>query len=267
MSATNFRVASWNVNSLRVREEQVAQWLSAHEPDVLCLQETKLTDPEFPTQAFDELGYESHFIGQKTYNGVALLCKKTPDKLLLALDNFEDEQRRFIQADFALPEEQIIRVVNVYVPNGQALDSDKFIYKQAWFKALHKTMQRNLAEQSKVVLVGDFNITPTDLDVHDPAAWRGKIHCSPQERLMLHTLMSTGLYDTYRCHQPLGEHFSWWDYRGAGYRANAGLRIDLILSSAEMLKSSKSCVIDEEPRKTERPSDHTPVVADYSITR
>jgi len=159
----------------------------------------------------------------------------------------------------------VLRIVNVYVPNGQALDSDKFEYKRAWFTKLQSAMRNTLDQHSKTVLVGDFNITPSDLDVHDPVKWNNSIHCSNIERLMLQKLMSEGLYDTFRHFHSDGDKFSWWDYRGAGYRANEGLRIDLILSSSEMLDASTSCIIDEAPRKLERPSDHTPVVAEYSL--
>jgi len=167
--------------------------------------------------------------------------------------------RRYISAVFDYAGKSV-RLVNVYCPNGQALDSEKFVYKREWFSQLRLAMQRHLKEHQNVVLVGDFNITPSDLDVHDPQAWQGKIHCSETERLMLHTLMSDGLYDTFRAFHDEGDRFTWWDYRGAGYRANAGLRIDLILSSKAM---AKDCEIDESPRKLERPSDHTPVVAAF----
>jgi exodeoxyribonuclease-3 len=261
----SFKVATWNVNSMRVREEQVIAWLNEHQPDALCLQEIKMVEADFPFKAIKATGYSSIALGQKTYNGVAILSKREAQNVSTALDDFEDEQRRYIAADIAGANGELVRVVNVYVPNGQTLDSDKFVYKQAWFKALRKTMRRTLSEHPLTVLLGDFNITPSDLDCHDPVAWRGKIHCSDTERLMLHTLLSQGLYDTYRHFNPQGEHYSWWDYRGAGYRANAGLRIDLVLSSGELLKRSTASSIDEVPRKHERPSDHTPVVAEYSI--
>ena len=263
MTSTAFTVATWNVNSLRVREEQVAQWLTQHQPDVLCLQETKVPDEEFPFEVFETLGYHCAVSGQKSYNGVALISRAEPQQVEYGFADYEDEQKRVIAADFLTEGGQAIKVVNVYVPNGQSLDSEKFIYKTQWFEALKRTMAQTLASHDHTVLVGDFNITPSDLDVHDPSAWRGKIHCSESERLMLHSLMAEGLYDTYRQHQPLGEHFSWWDYRGAGYRANAGLRIDLILSSAALLTKSTCCEIDEAPRKLERPSDHTPVIAQF----
>ena len=257
------KIASWNVNSLRVRMHQVCDWLKTSDCDVLCLQELKMPDSEFPAQEFTKLGYHTAFIGQKTYNGVAIISKTKLHDIETELDNYQDPMRRFIRARLSMTDGQELNLVNVYCPNGQALDSDKFIYKKEWFKALKITLKRYLNEHQNVVLVGDFNITPTDLDVHDPKAWQGKIHCSETERFILHSLMSEGLYDTFRGFNEKGDRFSWWDYRGAGYRANAGLRIDLILSSASMLERATACNIDEAPRKLERPSDHTPVFANY----
>jgi exodeoxyribonuclease-3 len=252
------KIASWNVNSLRVRIDQVISWLEQNSVDLLCLQELKMTDEDFPAQAFEALGYHCHFTGQKTYNGVAIISKEPITGLTLDLPDFEDPQRRFIKVEYLGT-----TVVNVYVPNGQALDSDKFIYKRQWFKKLQLAMRSLLAANSNVVLVGDFNITPSDLDVYDPVKWGGKIHCSDIERLMLQKLMSEGLYDTYRHLNPQGDSFSWWDYRTDGYSRNEGLRIDLILASSNMLDRLSECIIDEEPRKLERPSDHTPVVATF----
>lgn len=260
------KIATWNVNSLRVRLEQASDWLQANSPDLLCLQELKMPDAEFPVQEFKDLGYESYFTGQKTYNGVAILSKRPLSNVVSDMPDFEDEQRRYIAADYPINEgRDTVRVVNVYVPNGQALDSDKFGYKRAWFEKLRSAMRASLSANERVVLLGDFNITPSALDVHDPKKWQGSIHCSDIERLMLQKLMSEGLFDTYRQFNNQGEHFSWWDYRGAGYRANAGLRIDLILSSSTMLDAASNCLIDEAPRKLERPSDHTPVVAEYAL--
>ena len=257
------KIASWNVNSLRVRVEHVSDWLETNQPDLLCLQELKMSDPDFPADVFKELGYHSAFTGQKTYNGVAILSKQKLTNIVTDLPNFEDPMRRYIAGDCELENGEVLRIVNVYVPNGQALDSDKFVYKRAWFAKLQQAMRRTLSEHSNTVLVGDFNITPSDLDVHDPVKWAGSIHCSDIERLMLQKLMATGLYDTYRHFHKEGEQFSWWDYRGAGYRANLGLRIDLLLSSSTMLDRAVASSIDESPRKLERPSDHTPVIAEY----
>ncbi len=258
------KIASWNVNSLRVRVEHVSDWLQANSPDLLCLQELKMVDEDFPIDVFSELGYHSQFTGQKTYNGVAILSKEPLTNVVIDMPDFDDPMRRYIAADCPLANGETLRIVNVYVPNGQALDSDKFQYKRAWFAKLQAAMKNSLSANPNTVLVGDFNITPSNLDVHDPKRWEGKIHCSDIERLMLQKLMSEGLYDTYRHFNADGDQFSWWDYRGAGYRANEGLRIDLVLSSSAMLNKAIASSIDESPRKLERPSDHTPVIAEYN---
>ncbi|RBP53444.1 exodeoxyribonuclease III [Arenicella xantha] len=259
------KIASWNVNSLRVRLDHLSDWLNDNQPDLMCLQELKMPDQDFPSEALLELGYHSVFTGQKTYNGVAILSKQPLDNVVTDMPDMDDPMRRYIAGDYPLASGQSMRIVNVYVPNGQALDSDKFIYKREWFSKLRAAMRETLQDNPNVVLVGDFNITPADIDVHDPKRWAGKIHCSDIERLMLQKLMSEGLFDTYRHFNTDGDHFSWWDYRGAGYRANEGLRIDLILSSSAMLNAATGSHIDEAPRKLERPSDHTPVVAEYSL--
>ena len=260
------KIASWNVNSLRVRIDHVKAWLEENKPDLLCLQELKMPDEEFPVQALTDIGYHCQFTGQKTYNGVAIISKQPLQNVVTDLPGFEDPQRRYIAGDYPINGSgESLRIVNVYVPNGQALDSDKFVYKRSWFAKLQLAMRNNVKNNSKTVLVGDFNITPSDLDVHDPKKWKGSIHCSDIERLMLQNLMSESLYDTFRNFHSDGDKFSWWDYRGAGYRANEGLRIDLILSSSAMLDAAKNSSIDEAPRKLERPSDHTPVVAEYDF--
>lgn len=261
------KIASWNVNSLRVRVEHVSDWLNTNQPDLLCLQELKMVDADFPEEVFTKLGYYSAFTGQKTYNGVAILSKKPLANVVTDLPDFEDPMRRYIAGDYPLGNGETLKIVNVYVPNGQALDSDKFVYKRAWFAKLQQAMRNSLSENSNTVLVGDFNITPSDVDVHDPKKWSGSIHCSDIERLMLQKLMGEGLYDTYRHFNKDGDQFSWWDYRGAGYRANEGLRIDLVLSSSAMLDRATASSIDEAPRKLERPSDHTPVIAEYQIEK
>jgi len=259
------KIASWNVNSLRVRLEQVTDWLTENDVDLLCLQELKMPDAEFPHDAFKKMGYHCVATGQKTYNGVAIISKEPLQNVVTDLPDFEDEQRRYITGEYPCSDGQGLQIVNVYVPNGQALDSDKFVYKRAWFEKLQRAMRHTLDENQRTVLVGDFNITPSWLDVHNPKKWQNSIHCSDIERLMLQKLMSEGLYDTFRHFHSGGEHFSWWDYRGGGYRANEGLRIDLILSSSAMLDVASNCHIDEAPRKLERPSDHTPVIAAYNF--
>ena len=252
------KVASWNVNSLRVRLDHTLDWLRDNDIDLLCLQELKVPDQDFPKEAFESIGYHCYFTGQKTYNGVAIIAKQPLSGVITDLPDFDDPQRRFIKAEY-----EGVTIVNVYVPNGSALDSEKFVYKRAWFAKLQLAIRGLLKENRNLVLVGDFNITPSDLDVHDPDKWRGKIHCSDIERLMLQNLMSEGLYDSYRHLNTQGDVFSWWDYRTDGYSRNEGLRIDLILASSPMLNRIQNCTIDEAPRKLERPSDHTPVVATF----
>lgn len=259
------KIASWNVNSLRVRLPQVIDWLKTNDVDLLCLQELKMPDAEFPSDTFTEIGYHSVANGQKTYNGVAIISKQALQNIAIDLPDFDDEQRRYISGDYPCSDGQNLRIVNVYVPNGQAIDSDKFVYKRAWFSKLQMAMRDQLRQHKRTVLVGDFNITPSWLDVHDPKKWHNSIHCTDTERLMLQKLMGEGLYDTFRAFYHDGDHFSWWDYRGGGYRANEGLRIDLVLSSSDMLDAAEQCYIDEAPRKLERPSDHTPVVAQYTF--
>lgn len=259
-------IVTWNVNSLRVRLESVQEWVRQNQPDLLCLQELKMPDDEFPHDAFADLGYHCAVTGQKTYNGVAIISKQPLQNVVCDLPGLDDPQRRFIAGDYPAPGgDSPLRIINVYVPNGQSPDSDKFDYKRGWLKHLRQTIREYLRSADNLVLVGDFNITPSWLDVHDPTKWQGKIHCTDTERLILQTLLSEGVYDTYRLFEPGGDRFSWWDYRGDNYSRNEGLRIDLILSSSAMLDRAQDCRIDETPRQQERPSDHTPVVATYQF--
>ena len=259
------KIASWNVNSLRVRLPHVLDWLQCEQPDVLCLQELKMANSDFPADAFAEIGYHSTANGQKTYNGVAIISRIEQRNIITDLPGLDDPQRRFLAADLQTDKSTSCRVINIYAPNGQSLDSEKFSYKRSWYAALQLALRETLEECENVVLLGDFNIAPTDLDVHDPVKWRGKIHCSELERLMLQKLMAEGLYDTYRQFNTDADHFSWWDYRSDGYSRNEGLRIDLVLSSSAMLSVASGCYIDEAPRKLERPSDHTPVIAEFAL--
>lgn len=249
-------VATWNVNSLRVRLAQVLDWLEVHQPDVLALQETKLTDPEFPGEALAMAGYQAVFAGQKTYNGVAILARETPTQVVTDIPGLEDPQRRVLGASVAG-----LRILNLYVPNGQAVDSDKYHYKLDWLSHLQGFVEDTLARYPDLVVLGDFNIAPEDRDVHDPQAWAGKVLCSEPERTALKTLLGKGLVDTFRRFEQPADTFSWWDYRAAGFRRNRGLRIDLILASKNLAGRCRSCQVDKEPRKLERPSDHAPVVA------
>ncbi|MBS0365822.1 MAG: exodeoxyribonuclease III [Proteobacteria bacterium] len=252
------RIATWNVNSLRVRLPQVLAWLAASPVDVLAMQETKVTDPDFPREAFEAIGYHVLHSGQKTYNGVALLSREPATGAVTEIPGFEDPSRRVLAATTAG-----VRVVNLYVPNGQAVGSEKYDYKLRWLAALTGWLAAELHADSPLVVLGDFNIAPADEDVHDPAAWEGSVHVSEPERRALRGLLALGLTDVFRRFpQPAGS-FSWWDYRTGAFRRNNGLRIDLLLTTAALAQRCSACTIDREPRKAERPSDHTPVIADF----
>ncbi len=254
------RIATWNVNSLRVRLPQVLEWLTLASPDVLGLQETKLTDGEFPTEALRRAGYHAVFAGQKTYNGVALLARERLADPITELTGLDDPQRRVMAATVGG-----VRIWNLYVPNGQSVDSDKYVYKLGWLEALRETLAAELAHHERVIVMGDFNIAPDDRDVHDPVAWAGKVLCSAAERAALTSLFDLGLDDLFRrFEQPEGT-FSWWDYRAGGFRRNHGLRIDLILGNSAMAGQCTTCVVDRAPRAWERPSDHAPVMAEFEV--
>ena len=251
------RLAAWNVNSLKVRLPQLLEWLAARQPDVVCLQETKLEDQNFPLQDIVAAGYEVAFTGQKTYNGVALLSRCALSDVVCGNPYFPDPQKRLIAATV-----QGIRVICAYVPNGQAIGSDKFEYKLAWLKALEPWIGEQLATNPMLALAGDFNIAPEDRDVHNPAAWEGQILCSEPERSAFQTLLKLGLKDSFRLFEQAEKSFSWWDYRMLGFQKNQGLRIDHILLSAPLAERCNAAGIDREMRKRERPSDHAPVTAD-----
>jgi exodeoxyribonuclease-3 len=256
------RVASWNVNSLRVRLPHVLDWLSSHEPDVLGIQETKLEDHAFPVDALREAGYEVAFSGQKTYNGVALVTRSPARDVVrdLEADGFEDVQRRVLGATV-----DGIRVLNLYVPNGQSVGSEKYEYKLGWLAALRTHVARELEQHSRLVVMGDFNIAPDDRDVHDPKQWEGQVLCSEPERAALGSILGLGLEDTFRLFEQPEALFSWWDYRAAGFRRNRGLRIDLVLASEPLARCCTASRIDLEPRRLERPSDHAPAYADFDL--
>ncbi len=253
------KIATWNVNSLRVRLDHVREWIEAESPDVLALQETKTRDEDFPVDAFTELGYRSAFSGQPTYNGVALITRAEATDVVTDLTGIEDPQRRVLGATV-----DGVRIFNLYVPNGQSVDSDKYQYKLRWLECLRQTLAAELQRHSHCIMLGDFNIAPEDRDVHDPAAWAGKVLCSEPERAALTALTGLGFADVFRHFEQPDESYSWWDYRAAGFRRNRGLRIDLILASDPLLPLCSGCRIDVEPRRLERPSDHTPVVAEFS---
>lgn len=254
------KFATWNVNSLKVRLPQVLNWLETNQPDVLCLQETKLEDMNFPKAELNAAGYTVEFSGQKTYNGVAMLSKQLVADVVTAIPNFEDVQKRVVAATV-----EGVRVVCVYIPNGQSLDSDKYQYKLAWLDALKAWLKDEIARHPKLVLLGDYNIAPDDRDVHDPQAWEGQVLCSPLEREAFRDLLGLGLQDAFRLFEQPEKVFSWWDYRMNAFRRNMGLRIDHILLSAELAKNCTVCAIDKNMRKLERPSDHAPVLAEISL--
>ena len=250
------KIATWNVNSLTVRLPQVLDWLAANQPEVLCLQETKLTDDKFPVAEFDAVGYHAQWFGQKTYNGVALLSRTPAGETVKNIPGFDDEQARLITATV-----DGVRVIGAYVPNGQSLESDKFAYKMRWLDALRDWLGEELQRHPRLVLVGDYNIAPEDRDVYDPVAWAGQVLCTPQERAHFGALLELGLHDSFRLFDQPPKSWSWWDYRNLAFRRNQGLRIDHILVSDALKPSVSACVIDKLPRKNERPSDHTPVMA------
>jgi exodeoxyribonuclease-3 len=258
-SPVMLKVASWNVNSLNVRLPHVLSWCAAEQPDLLALQETKLTDDRFPADALREAGYHSVFSGQKTYNGVAILSRHAvATDVVTDVAGLDDPQRRILAATFG-----DVRLVNLYVVNGQEVGSEKYAYKLNWLQHVTAWIAGELERHDKLVVVGDFNIAPEDRDVHDPEAWHEKILCSTPEREALGRMLALGLRDTFRSFEQADDSFSWWDYRQAGFRRNLGLRIDLVLASQALSACCKAAWIDVEPRRQERPSDHTPVLAEF----
>jgi exodeoxyribonuclease-3 len=250
------KLATWNVNSLNVRLPHVMNWLLENPTDVLCLQETKLTDDKFPASIIEAAGYHVVYSGQKTYNGVAIISKLPITDVVKNNPLFDDPQQRILAATIAG-----MRVVCAYVPNGQSVGSEKYEYKLGWLSAFHEWIQREAAVHPQLAVVGDYNIAPGDRDVHDPAAWEGLVHVSEKERAALTRLLDIGLTDAYRLFEQPEKSFSWWDYRGLGFRLNKGLRIDHILLSPALVARCSACVIDRAPRKLEQPSDHAPVIA------
>ena len=236
------KIAAWNVNSLKVRLPQLLDWLAASAPDVVCLQETKLEDANFPRAEIEAAGYQVAFSGQKTYNGVALLARgEAPADVVCGNPHFPDEQKRLIAGTV-----RGVRVVCAYIPNGQAVGSDKYAYKLAWLAALERWLGEELAAHPQLALAGDFNIAPEDRDVHDPAAWAGQILCSDPERAAFQRLQALGLQDSFRLFEQAPKSFSWWDYRMLGFQKNQGLRIDHMLLSAPLAARCTAAGIDRE---------------------
>lgn len=253
------KIASWNVNSLNVRLPHLLRWLGEAQPEVVALQETKLTDDRFPEDALLEAGYRSVFHGQKTYNGVAILARGLPiTEVQAGIPGFDDPQARAIAATVGG-----VRIVDLYVVNGEAVGSDKYDYKLRWIDALADWLAAPAT--LPVVLLGDFNIAPEDRDVHDPKAWEGQVLCSAAERERFARLIGLGFVDTFRLFEQPPKTYSWWDYRQLAFRRNAGLRIDHILVPQALAPSVRGCRIDREPRKREQPSDHAPVIAEIEL--
>ncbi|QWD84560.1 exodeoxyribonuclease III [Polynucleobacter asymbioticus] len=277
--AESVRISAWNVNSLKVRLPQVLKWLQDQEKakkpiDALCLQELKLTDDKYPHHELEEAGYISIAAGQKTYNGVAIIVRKaalapiasdhdtTFLKPIRNIPGNTDEQQRILAATVCFKGMQPMRLVSAYFPNGQSPDSDKFAYKLAWLKALEDWLKEELSQNTRLALLGDFNIAPTDDDVHDPSKWIGQNLVSPPEREAFQKLLNLGLTDSFRMFEQAPKSFSWWDYRMMGFRRNAGMRIDHILLSEALKDQCTESIIDKEPRTWEQPSDHAPVIAE-----
>ena len=263
------RVATWNVNSLKVRLEQVLEWSAANKPDLLALQETKTLDENFPLAEIEAAGYQALFNGQKTYNGVAILSRLAvpPSRIETGIPAFDDPQRRVLAASFGE-----LRIINAYIPNGAVVGSEKFAYKLRWLEKLTTWLKLELEQHAQLILLGDFNIAPEDRDVYDPEAWQGSVLVSPQERAEFQQLEKLGLHDCFRLFESGPENFSWWDYRAAAFRRNRGLRVSIDGQPAVGLRAYTTlrdvcvrCHIDKQPRGWERPSDHAPVVAEFTL--
>ena len=266
-SLLGMKIASWNINSLRKRQDPLFNWLESTKPDIVCLQETKCTDDQFPVLALQAVGYHSVYHGEKSYNGVAIISKAQPRDVRASLcDEVADPQARVISATIAG-----IRVYSVYAPNGQAVGSVAYQYKLRWYDRLRDCLQRELASADEtksvdLVVGGDLNVAPEDIDVHDPALWRGAIMCSDGERTAFANLCKIGLVDTLRLHRQAPGMFTWWDYRMLAFQKNRGLRIDAVLASESLAKKCTASGIDRDVRKGKEPSDHAPIWAEF-ITR
>jgi exodeoxyribonuclease III len=253
-------IATWNVNSLRVRLPHVLAWLDRVKPDVLALQETKLPDADFPVEAIRAAGYEVVFSGQKTYNGVAILSRNKSAEIITELPELDDPQRRVLAAVI-----DDIRILDIYIPNGESVDSAKYQYKLNWIKQLDLFLKHELQKHPKLIVLGDFNIAPDEIDVHNPQLWEGKVLFSDAERKAFRDMLAVGFSDCFRKVSPQEKSFSWWDYRMNAFKRNIGLRIDHILASAAIASRCDKCYIDKTLRAEERPSDHVPVVAEFNL--
>jgi exodeoxyribonuclease-3 len=255
------KIATWNVNSLNVRLPHVIEWLNQNSPDVLCLQETKQDNDKFPHSKLKSLGWYSYHNGQKTYNGVAIISKKPLTDISLNISGFDDIQSRLISGTYEEDDTKKVKIISAYIPNGQSLDSDKFIYKQKWLSNFYNWLKKLHSNNSNIILTGDFNIAPEDIDCHDPESWKGKNLVSDIERDYFKKILSLGFTDSFRKLNPNALDFTWWDYRIPLSR-NVGMRIDHILITDSLLENLEKSYIDKRPRQLERPSDHAPVITE-----
>jgi exodeoxyribonuclease-3 len=253
------KIASWNVNSLNVRLPHLTTWLAEAQPDIVALQETKMEDAKFPAEAIQALGYRVAFSGQKTYNGVAILAREEPRDVVTDIPGLDDPQRRILVATVG-----DLRIADLYVVNGQDVGTEKYAYKLDWLAKVRAFLAEEIRRHPNLVVLGDFNITPDDRDIYDPVAWKEQILCSTPERDALKAIVDLGLHDTFRLFNDEAGHYSWWDYRQAGFRRNLGMRIDLVLASEALRPHCRAASIDRVPRTWERPSDHTPVLLELA---
>ncbi|MEZ5308297.1 MAG: exodeoxyribonuclease III [Pyrinomonadaceae bacterium] len=255
-------IATWNVNSINVRLEHLLNWLESSKTDVVCIQETKSVDENFPLEDIKNAGYEAVFMGQKSYNGVAIVSRLPIENPVYNFpDDDEEAPKRLIAADI-----NGVHIVNTYIPNGTELWTDKFDFKLDWLQRLRRYFDDRFTEDKRVLLCGDFNVAPDELDVWSVKQWEGKLHFSKPERAAIHHVKQWGFVDVYRKHHPDEQEFSWWNYRQGAFPKNQGLRIDHIWTSPSLADICTNCWIDKEPRTWERPSDHTPVVAEFEVT-
>ena len=255
------KIASWNVNSLKVRLSHVIEWLNNNQPDILCLQETKQENEKFPHAEFTSIGWHSYHNGQKTYNGVAIISKKPLTNISLNIDGFDDIQSRMISGTYDDSKLKKIRIISAYIPNGQSLDSEKYVYKQNWLLHFCNLLMNLRSKYSNIIITGDFNISPEDIDCHDPAIWKGKNLVSDIERNYFKKILNLGFTDSFRYLNPDSLDYSWWDYR-IPLKRNLGLRIDHILTTHSLMENLKKSYIDKRPREMVRPSDHAPVITE-----
>lgn len=252
------KIATWNVNSLRVRLPHVLAWLATEKPDVLALQETKTPDEDFPLAEINQAGYHVVFSGQRTYNGMAVLSREEGSGILTDIPSMSDPQRRVLGVAIGN-----YYILNLYVPNGESVESEKYQYKLNWLQQVTQFLSKKLTTDANIIVLGDFNIAPADIDVYDPKAWAGQVLCSPPERAAFQAMLALGFQDCFRALAPEAERFTWWDYRMNAFKRKRGLRIDHILASAPLVEKCVRCEIDEAPRALERPSDHAPIWAEF----